>query len=134
MAARRVSLGYLATSVLLSVGAAVATFQLKYAVRNVEGELAKVAGADRAGARRPAIGSRGPRLSHPPGPAGHAGGAAGHGLRSRRPLCWRPAQIPGWDELQWARVPVQAMLPSGAGVELRSKPLPVMAGLGLGLD
>ena len=44
MAARRVSLGYLATAVLLSVGAAVATFQLKYAVRNVEGELATVRG------------------------------------------------------------------------------------------
>ena len=42
MAARRVSLGYLSTAVLLSVGAAVATFQLKYAVRNVEGELATV--------------------------------------------------------------------------------------------
>ena len=42
MAARRVSLGYLATAVLLSVGAAVATFQLKYAVRNVEGELGEV--------------------------------------------------------------------------------------------
>ena len=42
MAARRVSMGYLATSVLLSVGAAVATFQLKYAVRDVEGELGKV--------------------------------------------------------------------------------------------
>ena len=40
MAARRVSLGYLVSSVLLAVGAAAATFQLKYAVRDLERELA----------------------------------------------------------------------------------------------
>ncbi len=40
MAARRVSLGYLVSAVLLAVGAAAATFQLKYAVRDLERELA----------------------------------------------------------------------------------------------
>ena len=44
MAARRVSLGYLASSVLLALGAAAATFQLKYAVRDLERDLAEVKG------------------------------------------------------------------------------------------
>ena len=133
MAARRVSMGYLATSVLLSVGAAVATFQLKYAVRNVEGELDKVqaqiarergdlqlARADLEYLTRP------DRLVMQAAQLGMVSARGGRLLTAD--------QIPGWDELQWARVPVQAMLPSGAEVELRSKPLPVMAGLGLGLD
>ena len=40
MAARRVSLGYLVSSIVLAVGVAAATFQLKYAVRDRERELA----------------------------------------------------------------------------------------------
>ena len=35
MAARRVSLGYIVSAAILAVGAAAATFQLKYAVREL---------------------------------------------------------------------------------------------------
>ena len=40
MAARRLSPRYLIAAALLSVGAAAATFQLKYAVRDLDRELA----------------------------------------------------------------------------------------------
>ena len=133
MAARRVSMGYLATSVLLSVGAAVATFQLKYAVRNVEGELGKVQA--QIARERGDLQSARADLEYLTRPDRLVMQAAQLGMVSTRGgRLLTAAQIPGWDELQWARVPVQAMLPSGAEVELRSKPLPVMAGLGLGLD
>ena len=133
MAARRVSMGYLATSVLLSVGAAVATFQLKYAVRNVEGELDKVQA--QIARERGDLQSARADLEYLTRPDRLVMQAAQLGMVSARGgRLLTAAQIPGWDELQWARVPVQAMLPSGAEVELRSKPLPVMAGLGLGLD
>lgn len=133
MAARRVSMGYLATSVLLSVGAAVATFQLKYAVRNIEGELDKVQA--QIARERGDLQSARADLEYLTRPDRLVMQAAQLGMVSARGgRLLTAAQIPGWDELQWARVPVQAMLPSGAEVELRSKPLPVMAGLGLGLD
>ena len=133
MAARRVSMGYLATSVLLSVGAAVATFQLKYAVRNVEGELGKVQA--QIARERGDLQSARADLEYLTRPDRLVMQAAQLGMVSARGGRLLTAdQIPGWDELQWARVPVQVMLPSGAEVELRSKPLPVMAGLGLGLD
>ena len=133
MAARRVSLGYLSTAVLLSVGAAVATFQLKYAVRNVEGELDKVQA--QIARERGDLQSARADLEYLTRPDRLVMQAAQLGMVSARGgRLLTAAQIPGWDELQWARVPVQAMLPSGAEVELRSKPLPVMAGLGLGLD
>ena len=133
MAAHRVSLGYLATAVLLSVGAAVATFQLKYAVRNVEGEL----GAVRAQItrEREIVQSARADLAYLTRPDRLVLQAAQLGMvpaRGERLLA--ATQLPGWDQLQWARLPVPATLPSGAGIELRSKPLPTMAGIGLGLD
>src|SRR6478735_2663595 len=126
MAARRVSMGYLATSVLLSVGAAVATFQLKYAVRKVQAQIARERGDLQSARADLEYLTRPDRLVMQAAQLGMVSARGGRLLTA--------AQIPGWDELQWARVPVQAMLPSGAEVELRSKPLPVMAGLGLGLD
>ena len=42
MAARRVSLSYLVTAVVLSLGAAAATFHLKHEVRDLERQLAAV--------------------------------------------------------------------------------------------
>lgn len=133
MAARRVSLGYLATAVLLSVGAAVATFQLKYAVRNVEGELATV--RDQIAREREMVQAARADLAYLTRPDRLVMQAAQLGMvpaRGERLLAAK--QLPGWDQLQWAQLPVPATLPSGAGIELRSKPLPAMAGLGLGLD
>lgn len=133
MAARRVSLGYLATAVLLSVGAAVATFQLKYAVRNVEGELATVRG--QIAREREMVQAARADLAYLTRPDRLVMQAAQLGMvpaRGERLLAAK--QLPGWDQLQWAQLPVPATLPSGAGIELRSKPLPAMAGLGLGLD
>lgn len=133
MAARRVSLGYLATAVLLSVGAAVATFQLKYAVRNVESELAKV--RDQIAREREMVQAARADLAYLTRPDRLVMQAAQLGMvpaRGGRLLAAK--QLPGWDQLQWAQLPVPATLPSGAGIELRSKPLPAMAGLGLGLD
>ena len=133
MAARRVSMGYLATSVLLSVGAAVATFQLKYAVRNVEGELATVRA--QIAREREVVQSARADLAYLTRPDRLVMQAAQLGMvpaRGERLLA--ASQLPGWDQLQWARLPVQATLPSGAGIELRSKPVPAMISLGLGLD
>lgn len=133
MAARRVSLGYLSTAVLLSVGAAVATFQLKYAVRNVEGELATVRA--QITREREAVQSARADLAYLTRPDRLVMQAAQLGMvpaRGERLLAAN--QLPGWDQLQWARLPVQATLPSGAGIELRSKPLPAMMSLDLGLD
>jgi hypothetical protein len=133
MAARRVSLGYLSTAVLLSVGAAVATFQLKYAVRNVEGELAKVRA--QIAREREVVQSARADLAYLTRPDRLVMQAAQLGMvpaRGERLLA--ASQLPSWDQLQWARLPVQATLPSGAGIELRSKPVPAMMSLGLGLD
>ncbi|MFZ1428081.1 MAG: hypothetical protein WAS21_15060 [Geminicoccaceae bacterium] len=133
MAARRVSLGYLSTAVLLSVGAAVATFQLKYAVRNVEGELATVRA--QIAREREVVQSARADLAYLTRPDRLVMQAAQLGMvpaRGERLLA--ASQLPGWDQLQWARLPVQATLPSGAGIELRSKPVPAMMSLGLGLD
>ena len=41
---------------------------------------------------------------------------------------------PDWEQLQWAKAPMPAMLPSGAAVMLRAKPLPLLAEFGLGPD
>ena len=133
MAARRVSMGYLITAVLLSVGAAVATFPLKYAVRNVEGELASVRAqiaserqAMRAARADLAYLTRPERLVMQAEQLGMVPARGGRLLTAH--------QIPAWDQLQWARVPVQAVLPSGVEIELHSKPLQALAGLGMGPD
>lgn len=133
MAARRMSPGYLISSMVLAVGAAAATFQLKYAVRDLERELATTrakieregwaiqgARADLAYLTRPdrialqakqldMVSARGGRLAH-------------------------ASQLPDWDQVQWANATMPALLPSGSAIELRAKPMPVMSSLAADLD
>ena len=133
MAARRVSMGYLATSVLLSVGAAVATFQLKYAVRNVEGELGKVQA--QIARERGDLQSARADLEYLTRPDRLVMQAAQLGMVSARGgRLLTAAQIPGWDELQWA----QRADAGHAAVRRRGRAaleaVAGLAGLGLGLD
>jgi hypothetical protein len=133
MAARRVSLGYLISSMVLAVGAAAATFQLKYAVRDLEHELA----ATRARIEREGWAIQGARadleyLTRPDRIALQAeqlGMVAARGGRLAR-----ASQLPDWDQLQWANATMPALLPSGSAIELRAKPMPVMSNLGTDLD
>ena len=133
MAARRVSLGYLVSSVLLAVGAAAATFQLKYEVRDLEGDLAGVRArieqeqwalqatrADLAYLTRPdRLVLQAQQLNLVPARGGRIVSAS---------------QLPDWEQLQWAKAPMLAVLPSGGEIELRAKPLPPLAELGMDPD
>jgi hypothetical protein len=133
MAARRVSLGYLVSSVLLAVGAAAATFQLKYEVRDLERDLAAVkarieqeqwalqaARADLAYLTRPdRLVLQARQLDLVPARGGRLVSAS---------------QLPDWEQLQWAKAPMLAVLPSGGEIELRAKPMPPLAELGMEPD
>ena len=44
------------------------------------------------------------------------------------------AQLPDWEQLQWSKAPMPAILPSGVAVELRAKPLALPTDFGLGPD
>jgi hypothetical protein len=133
MAARRVSPGYLASAVLLSLGAAIATFQLKYAVRALEGDLAAVRA--QIAQEQDALQSARADLGYLTRPGRLVEQAAQLGMvPARGGRLMHASQLPDWQQLQWARQPMQAMLPSGAEVELRSKPLPLLAGFGLRPD
>ena len=46
----------------------------------------------------------------------------------------RAAQLPDWEQLQWANAAMPAVLPSGSAVELRARPMPLMPDLGTDLD
>ena len=133
MAARRVSLSYLITAACLSLGAAAATFQLKHAVRGLERQLGEVeaqiarehwalqsARADLAFLTRPE------RLVLQ---AEQMGMVPVRGTR----LVQVDAIVP-WTQLQLAKAPLPATLPSGAEVSLRLKPMPLMALVGLERD
>ena len=133
MAARRVSPGYLASAVLLSLAAAVATFQLKYAVRDLERDLAAV--RSEIGREREAIQSARADLGYLTRPGRLVQQAAQVGMiPARGGRLLQASRLPGWEQLQWATQPMQATLPSGAAVALRSKPLPVLADLALVQD
>lgn len=133
MAARRVSLGYLVSSVLLAVSAAAATFQLKYEVRDLERDLAGVRGrieqerwalqaarADLAYLTRPdRLVLQAHQLSLVPARGGRIVSAG---------------QLPDWEQLQWAKSPMLAVLPSGGEIELRAKPMLPLGEFGLGPD
>jgi len=133
MAARRVSLGYLVSSVVLAVGAAAATFQLKYAVRDLERELAAIqvmieqerwaeqaARADLEYLVRPdRIVLQASQLGMVEARGGRLVGAV---------------QLPDWQQLQWSKASMPAILPSGAAVELRGRPFTAATDLGLGPD
>jgi hypothetical protein len=133
MAARRVSPGYLATAVLLSLAAAVATFQLKYAVRDLERDLAAVRA--QIVEERDAIQSARADLGYLTRPGRLVRQAVQVGMvPARGGRLLQAGQLPGWEQLQWAKHPMPAMLPSGAAVTLRSKPLPLLAGFGMDPD
>ena len=135
MAARRVSLGYLVSSMLLSVGAAVATFQLKYAVRDVEDELGDVQ-AQIAQERWAICRSARADLEYLTRPDRMVMQAASSAWCRRAAAVWPTAgQLPDWDELQWAqRSDRWHMLPSGAESSFARKPSPswpISGGAGL---
>lgn len=126
MAPRRVSLHYLLTAVVLSVGAAAATFQLKHKVRDVEHELGEVGGAI-AQERWLARSARADLayLTRPERIVMQAEQLGMVPVRGGRLL--QPGQIPTEDQLQFANAVMAATLPSGAEVDLRLKPLPLLA-------
>ena len=133
MAARRVSLGYLVSSIVLAVGVAAATFQLKYAVRDRERELA--ATQDRIEQERWAIQGARADLAYLTRPDRIAlqGGQLGM-VPARGGRLAKAGQLPDWAQLQWANVPTPALLPSGSEFELRGKPLPFLGDPAAGLD
>ena len=133
MAARRVSIGYLVTALVLALGAAATTFKLKYAVRELERELSatearigqerwrtQAARADLAWLTRPdRMALQADQLGMVPARGGRIVAVA---------------RVPDWAQLQWAAMPMPVLLPSGSAVELRTKPMPLADGLGGGLD
>lgn len=133
MAARRVSLGYLASSVVLAVAAAAATFQLKYAVRDLERDLATT--QVRIDQERWAVQAARADLEYLTRPdrivlqASQLGMVAARGGRLAG-----VAQLPDWEQLQWSRAPMPATLPSGISVEVRAKPLSFPTEFGLEPD
>ena len=44
------------------------------------------------------------------------------------------ARLPDWQQLQWSKAPMPAVLPSGVAVELRGRPYTPAAEFDLGLD
>lgn len=126
MAPRRVSLRYLLTAAALSLGAALATFHLKYAVRDLQRELAttrakimqenwavQAARADLAFLTRPE------RLAMQ---AGQLGMVPARGVRLAK-----VDQIVPWHQVAMTGLSLKAALPSGAEVPLRLRPMPGMA-------
>lgn len=133
MAARRVSLGYLASSVLLALGAAAATFQLKYAVRDLEHDLAATRG--RIERERWAIQSARADLEYLIRPDRIVLQASQLGMvEARGGRLASAVQLPDWAQLQWSKAPMSAVLPSGVAVELRAKPMALSLDLDLGPD
>ena len=133
MAARRVSLRYVVAAVLLSVGAATATFQLKYAVRDLDRELA----ATRAQITREhwAVQSVRADLAYLTRPERLVLQAEQLGMvPARGSRLVQVGQILPWQHLRWAEARMLATLPSGAEVPLRVKPMPLMTQVGLGMD
>lgn len=133
MAARRMSLGYLISSMVLAVGAAAATFQLKYAVRDLERDLATT----KAKIEREGWAIQGARadLEYLTRPDRIALQAKQLGMVSARGgRLARATQLPDWDQLQWANTTMPALLPSGSAIEFRVKPMPLMSNLATDLD
>ncbi|MFO1071691.1 MAG: hypothetical protein U1E17_03120 [Geminicoccaceae bacterium] len=124
MAARRVSLSYLVTAVVLSLGAAAATFHLKHEVRDLERQLAAVeaetarerwavqgAVADLAYLTRP------DRLVMQAQQLGLVPARGNRIVTAGQLLTQQQIQLAG-------TAPRPAVLPSGVAVSLRAKPLP----------
>lgn len=130
MAARRVSLRYLVTAVCLSLGAAGATFQLKHAVRDRERELASVRAE--IARERWAVQAARADLAYLTRPDRLVMQAAQLGMVPvRGTRLAQVDQIVPWQQVHFAKAPITATLPSGAEVELRLKPAPLMTLVGL---
>lgn len=123
MAARGVRLRHTLLAATLALGAALATFQLKYAVRDLDLELGRLRA--RLGAERAALQLARADLAYLVRPerlvaqAGELRMAPGGGSRIVDPATIVPA-----GHLELAREPLVALLPSGAEAVLRIKPLP----------
>ena len=123
MAARRVSLGYLLTAACLTVGAAAATFHLKHAVRDLERNLA--ATEARIAQERWAVQSARADLAYLTRPERIVMQAQQLGMvPARGDRLVQADQILTFRQLQFAKAQMPAVLPSGAEVSLRGKPLP----------
>jgi hypothetical protein len=133
MAARRVSLGYIVSSAVLAVGAAAATFQLKYAVRELEQQLAATeARIERTNWAVQAVRADLEYLTRPDRIVLQA---AQLGLvEARGGRLVGVAQLPDWQQLQWSQAAMPAILPSGAAVELRGRPYTHAVEFDLGFD
>lgn len=133
MAARRVSLRYLLVVVALAVGAATATFKLKYTVRDLERELEMV--RTRIVQEHWALQSARAELEFLTRPerlvmqAGQLGMVPARGIR-----LVQVNEIVPWNQLQFARTPLMVALPSGAEVTLRARPMPATMLLALEED
>jgi hypothetical protein len=126
MASRRVSLRYLITAAALSLGAAGATFHLKYAVRELEHELAGV----RADIVRESWAAQAAQadLEYLTRPDRLAMQAAQLGLRPARGTnLARVEAIPRAQDQARAGLVLTATLPSGAEVPWRPRPMVVSA-------
>ena len=133
MAARRMSLGYLISSMVLALGAAAATFQLKYSVRDLEHDLA--ATRDKIEVEGWAIQGARADLEYLTRPDRIALQAEQLGMVSTRGgRLARATQLPDWDQIQWANATMPALLPSGSAVQFRAKPVSVISSLAAGLD
>ena len=133
MAARRVSLGYIVSSAVLALGAAAATFQLKYAVRDVERDLADK-GAQIEQTRWDLQAARAD-LAYLTRPDRIVLQAAQLGMvEARGGRLVQTSSLPDWQQLQWSQAPMPAILPSGVTVELRGRPYSPTAELDLEPD
>jgi hypothetical protein len=126
MAARRMSLRYSIAAALLTLLAAWATYHLKYAVRDYELELARL--RSQLAHEREALQLARVDLDYLTRPdrlvvqAPELGMVPGRGARIVDPARIIPAQ-----QLELAREPLVAVLPSGAEAVLMAKPLPALA-------
>ena len=126
MAVRRMSLRYGIAAALLTLLAAWATYHLKYAVRGYEIELARL--RSQLETERSALQVARVDLDYLTRPdrlvvqAAELGMIPGRGARIVDPARIVPAQ-----QLELARVPLVALLPSGAEAVLMVKPLPALA-------
>jgi hypothetical protein len=131
MAPRRVNLRYTLAAVLLTLLAAWATYHLKYAVRDRELELAQL--RRQVDAAREALQLARADLAYLTRPdrlvaqADRLGMIPARGARMVDVTQIIPAQ-----QLELAREPLPALLPSGAEAVLRVKPVPAVMLLGEG--
>lgn len=133
MAARRVSLRFILVAAALSMGAATATFQLKYTMRDLGLELEAV--RLRIVQEHWALQVARAELEYLTRPERLVLQAAQLGMvPARGARLVTVDQIAPWSQVQFANAALVVPLPSGAEVPLRLRPMPVAAIAGLGKD